>query len=163
MKHICKLALGFLLLFSAVGASVSFAPAVTHAQTPASGSSDPKESTFQIVPCTGVEKRDANGVVVGKKCDFNSLVEMANRVIKFLLYISIPLVLGIIVFTAFQYLTANGNPVKLDKAKHMIKYVIIGLLWILGSFILVYTVLDNLLADNVKNEQQGIWNSYFKQ
>ncbi len=162
MKHIHKLTVGLLLMLSVVGATFSLAVTTASAQT-AGGSADPKDSNFQIVPCTGVEEKDANGVVIGKKCDFNSLVEMANRVIKFLLYLSIPLVLGIIVFTAFQYLTANGNPVKLDKAKHMIKYVIIGLLWILGSFILVYTVLDNLLSDNIKNDQQGIWNSYFKQ
>jgi len=88
---------------------------------------------------------------------------MTNRVIKFLLYLSIPFVLGIIVFTAFKYLTANGNPAKLADAKRMLKYVIIGLIWILLSFILVYTVLDNLLSDNIKKDQQGIWSKYFKQ
>ena len=131
------------------------------AQGEPGGTGDPKQSTFQIVPCDGVAGKDAQGNVT-KECDFNSLLEMANRIIKFLLYLSIPFVLAIIMYTAFLYLTSNGSEVKLAKAKHMLWYVLVGLFWILISFILVYTVLDALLEDKVKTEQQGIWGSYFK-
>ncbi len=126
-----------------------------------SGSGDPKNDNFQIVPCTGVTKTQPDGTVTGSECDFNALIEMTNRVIKFLLYMSIPFVLAMTIYTAFQFLTSNGNPVKLEKAKHMLWYVGVGLLWILVSFILVYTVLDNLLSPNIKNDSQGIWRSYF--
>lgn len=137
-------------------------PGLAHAQGNAGGSPDPKQTNFQIVPCDGVPKKMADGTYT-KECDFNSLLEMVNRVIKFLLYLSIPFVLAIIIYTAFLYLTSNGSEVKLAKAKHMLLYVFIGLFWILISFILVYTVLDRLLAGSIKTEQQGIWNSYFKQ
>lgn len=150
-----------------IGAILSLAiatPAFAQVDTTGAGTADVKEKTFQIVPCTGVTKTDAQGnVISGKECDFNSLIEMANRIIKFLLYLSIPFILGIIIYTAFMYLTSNGSEVKLTQAKHMLKYVVIGLIWILVSFILVYTVLDRLLDDDIKNDQQGIWNSYLKQ
>jgi hypothetical protein len=136
-------------------------PALVEAQAQAGGSSDPKQTNFQIVPCSGVAGKDAQGNVT-KECDFNSLIEMANRIIKFLLYLSIPFVLAIIMYTAFLFLTSNGNEVQLSKAKHMLWYVLVGLFWILISFILVYTVLDKLLDNKIKTDQQGIWNSYFK-
>lgn len=158
MKPRHKIVLGLLLALSLA------TPALAQVDTTGAGSADVKEKTFQIVPCTGVAKTDAQGnVISGKECDFNSLIEMANRIIKFLLYLSIPFILGIIIYTAFMYLTSNGSEVKLTKAKHMLKYVAIGLIWILVSFILVYTVLDRLLDDKIKNDQQGIWNSYLKQ
>jgi hypothetical protein len=135
-------------------------PGLAHAQGNAGGSPDPKQSNFQIVPCDGVASSTNSSL---KECDFNALLEMVNRVIKFLLYLSIPFVLAIIMYTAFLYLTSNGSEVKLAKAKHMLWYVFVGLFWILISFILVYTVLDKLLAGSIKTEQQGIWNSYFKQ
>jgi len=156
MKPRHKIALGLLLALSLA------TPALAQVDTTGAGSADPKDKTFQLVPCTGVTKT-VDGKTVGKECDFNSLIEMANRIIKFLLYLSIPFILGIIIYTAFMYLTSNGSEVKLTKAKHMFKYVVIGLIWILVSFILVYTVLDRLLADDIKNDQQGIWNSYLKQ
>jgi hypothetical protein len=151
----------FLLVAGAISA-VSPVPVSAQQVVPV-GSGNPRESTFQLVPCTGVVKKDAAGnVISGKVCDFNALVEMANRFIKFLLYLSIPFILAIIMYTAYLYLTANGSAPQLAKAKQAFKYVAVGLAWILVSFILVYTVLDRLLADNIKNDQQGIWNSYFK-
>lgn len=146
-------------LFVAMAAPVGVAFAQASA---GSGSSDPKSGNFQIVPCTGVTKTLPDGTVTGSECDFNSLIEMTNRVIKFLLYLSIPFVLAMTIYTAFQFLTSNGNPVKLEKAKHMLWYVGVGLLWILLSFILVYTVLDSLLSPTIKNDSQGIWRSYFQ-
>jgi hypothetical protein len=154
MSMINRVAVGILLSLAFV------VPAFAQAQVPGGGgSSDPKQTTFQIVPCNGVASSTNPAI---KECDFNSLVEMANRIIKFLLYLSIPFVLAIIMYTAFLYLTANGSEVKLTKAKHMLWYVLVGLFWILISFILVYTVLDKLLDDKIKTDQQGIWNSYFK-
>ncbi|MFA6158265.1 MAG: hypothetical protein WC763_01405 [Candidatus Paceibacterota bacterium] len=166
MKHVNKAFLASLFILVLAGSALSTTvPIVAFAETATAvgGSADPKQADFQIVPCTGVAQKDADGnVISGRDCDFNALIEMANRIIKFLLYLSIPVVLAIIMYTAFLYLMSNGNPAKLEKAKHMFRYVAIGLIWILISFILVYTVLDNLLAGQIKTDQQGIWNSYFK-
>lgn len=154
MNILNRIALALLLSLALI------TPAMAQAQS--GGSSDPKQSAFQIVPCDGIVATSTDGTMT-RECDFSSLIEMANRIIKFLLYLSVPFVLAIIMYTAFLYLTANGSEVKLTKAKHMLWYVLVGLFWILISFILVYTVLDKLLAPGVKTQQQGIWNSYFKQ
>ena len=127
------------------------------------GASDPRASNFQLVPCNGAPayQKDANGQVKydssGKpipdttkvNCDFNQLIVMVNRIIKFLLYLAIPLVLGMILYMGFKYLTANGDPKKLADAKKMFIPVVIGLFWILAAYIIVYTVLDTFLAPTV--------------
>jgi hypothetical protein len=110
------------------------------------GANDPRASNFQLVPCSGVAKT-VNGVT-SPACDFNQLIILANRVIKFLLYLAIPLVMGMILYTGYLYLTANGDTGQLEKAKKMFIPVIIGMFWIGASYIVIYTVLDTFLSTN---------------
>jgi hypothetical protein len=135
---------------------------------------DPKDSSFQLVPCDGFKKPvmvngqvQMNGSEIvyeqgSKECDFNQLFVLANRIMKFLLYFSIPLVLGIIMYTAFKYLTANGDPGKLADAKKMLVPVALGLFWILAAYLIVYTFLDKVLDDSAGNATKGILKEYFK-
>lgn len=105
------------------------------------GSADPQEKGFQIVPCDGVKV----------PCDFKALVATFNRVLKFLLYLSIPLVVGIILYTGFQFLTAGGDAVKLEKAKKMLIPVAIGIFWVLASWLVVNTILKTFLSQETKD------------
>lgn len=147
MKKTYASVLGLILAAMALGASPLVA--LAQAGSGATGTDDPRdEAGFQIVPCSGVD------AVGNPTCDYAQLIRMADRIIRFLLYMSIPLVLGIIMWTAFKYLTANGDPGKLADAKKMLKYVAIGLFWVLGSYIVVYTVLDSLLADQIGEESK---------
>jgi len=109
------------------------------------GSGDPRLLPFQLVPCNGVKTADGTG----NECDFNQLIILANRVIKFLLYLAIPLTTGMILYTGWLYLTANGDTGQLEKAKKMFVPVIIGLFWIGASYILIYTVIDQFLNPNL--------------
>jgi hypothetical protein len=104
-------------------------------------------STFQLVSCTGVvDPRTGQGV----PCDYNQVVFTASRIISFVLYITIPIVLGIILYTGFTYLTANGDSGKIANAKKMLKPIAIGVFFILAAYLIVYKlILGNLLAGNV--------------
>lgn len=141
MKQIKHALLGLLVMLAL------FAP-VAYAFAQTTGSGDPKNKTFQLVPCIGVASASSSG----PECDFNQLIVMFNRIISFLLYLSVPLVLGMIMFTAFKYLTANGDPGKLASAKKMLVPVVIGIFWVLGSWIVVKVFLANLLTDSQAKE-----------
>ncbi len=166
MKNLINLTLGLVLVFTL--ATGVLAPTIALAQTTVNTASDggvasddpSKGASFQLVPCNGASK-DAQGNPT-VECDFNQLLNMINRVIKFLLYLSIPLILGIIIYTAFKFLTANGDPGKLADAKKMLIPVAIGLFWVLAAYIVVYTVLDKLLADGTSSDARSIFNKYFK-
>lgn len=108
------------------------------------GSANPQEKGFQIVPCDGVKV----------ECNFKALVATFNRILQFLLYLSIPLVVGIILYTGFQFLTAGGDAVKLEKAKKMLIPVVIGIFWVLASWLVVNTILKTFLSEDTKRELQ---------
>lgn len=136
---------------------VSFAlPFSALAQPPAArdggqGSSKPEDRTFQIVPCQGVDN-PATKDVVETECDFNMLLVGFNRVLKFLLFLSIPLVMGMGLYTAYKFMTAGGDPGKLADAKKMFIPVALGIFWVLAAYIVVYTFLDKLVSENISQE-----------
>jgi hypothetical protein len=54
-----------------------------------------------------------------------------------------------ILYTGFKYITANGDPGKLADAKKMLIPVVLGMFWVFAAYLVVYTVLDNLVADEI--------------
>jgi hypothetical protein len=171
MKHFKKI-VGFVGMI-AIGA-MFLTPVLGSAQTQAVevGSSDPtkqdvKSSTgetkpdpknFQLVSCDGVQKflkdpatgnytnqLDPNSV----ECDYNQLIKTFQRVINFVLWIITPIVVGMMVFTGFKYMTAGGDANLIADAKRMFVPIFIGIFFIMAGWLLVYTVLDKLLADQV--------------
>jgi hypothetical protein len=55
-----------------------------------------------------------------------------------------------ILFTGFKFLTAGSEPAKLEKAKSMLKPLIIGIILMMSAYVIVYKfILGNLLADQV--------------
>lgn len=116
-------------------------PNFSYAQT-----ENPASPDFQLVPCTGVVKTDANGNRTGKECDFADLLVLARRIIQFALYLITPIVIGMILFTGFKYMTAGGDARLIEDAKRMFKPIIIGVIMIFAAWVTVYTVLDKLLG-----------------
>lgn len=125
-------------------------------------SNDPKSDNFQLVPCDGVKKYmlDSNGDIIkqdGKpvldqnsvECDYNQFMELFRRIISYLLYLSIPLILFMIMWIGFKYVTSNGDPGRLADTKKMIMPLLLGLFWVLASWLVVRFVLDGLLRDRV--------------
>ncbi len=125
------------------------------------GADNPRASNFQIVPCneggfdpqTGKWKK-------GVECNFKAVVATFQRILTFLLYLSIPLVVGIILYTGFKYLTAGGDAYKLEEAKKMLIPVAIGIFWVLAAWLVVNTILKNFISSDTKTELQK--NSEFR-
>jgi hypothetical protein len=146
MKNIFKnIIIGTLALIalSSVVPTMAFAQAADKGV----GSSDPKDSGFQLVSCTGVvDPRTGKGTV----CDYAQLIATASRILQYVFYILVPITILMILFTGFKFLTAGSEPAKLEKAKSMLKPLIIGIILMMSAYVIVYKfILGNLLADQV--------------
>lgn len=110
------------------------------------GSDDPQEKGFQLVPCDGVDV----------PCDFNALMTLFNRVINFIFYISIPLAAISFSWAGYLYLSAAGNTSQIEKAHGIFKTVLIGFIFIISAWLIVYTITHTLLSDEFLNSQDNL-------
>lgn len=142
-----KIIITFLFLASV------FLPMQTHAQY--IGSDNPRDTGdngFQLVPC--------DGVVV--PCDFNALMKLLNRVMNFILYMSIPLAAISISYAGALYIFAVGDTGKIQEAHKMFGKIIWGFVFVLAGWLIVYSIMSMLLGANFMNSEsnllRGVWN-----
>lgn len=83
----------------------------------------------------------------GSECTFGSLVTLAQNLITDLILISTFLATIAFVYAGFLLLTSGGNESKKTDAKTVFTKVLIGYLWILAAWLLVYTITSFLLKD----------------
>lgn len=158
MKKIFKILVLSLFIVSSLGVGKSaFAQdpnrptlPVNPANRPTDAASNPISPTFQLVPCKGVD--DPRTGATETECTYQSLILMVSRIIQFVLYLLIPIVLGMIVYIGFKFLTASGDSGKLADAKRMIKPLLIGIVLIFAAWLVVYTFLDRLLVPELRNQ-----------
>ena len=108
------------------------------------GSGNPKDEDFQLVPCKGVD------------CDFNALMTLINRVINFILYVSIPLAAISFSYAGYLYLSAAGNTSKIEEAHKIFGKVLIGFVFILSAWLIVYAITNSLLDSDFKNSKGNL-------
>lgn len=108
------------------------------------GSDNPKDKNFQLVPCNGVN------------CDFNALMTLVNRVISFILYVSIPLAAISFSYAGYLYLSAAGDTGKIESAHEIFKKVLIGFIFILSAWLIVYAITNSLLSSDFKNSKANL-------
>lgn len=72
--------------------------------------------------------------------DRGSAEEILVDIINWLLAISAIVALGALIWGGFSYITSLGDEKKVDKAKNIIKYAVIGLIVILLSFVILTAV-----------------------
>lgn len=81
----------------------------------------------------------------GPDCDFNDLITLAQNLITDLIIISTFLAAIAFAYAGFLLLTSGGNEGRRKDAKTVFIKVLIGYLWILGAWLLVYTITSVLL------------------
>jgi hypothetical protein len=86
----------------------------------------------------------ADGMVTNA-CQFGHLIELARNVITDLVLVSTLIVLFMAIFVGFKLLTSQGNPSALKYAKDVAMKIVIGYLWIIVAWLLVYTIANALL------------------
>lgn len=85
-----------------------------------------------LVPCTN-------------KCGLRDVFVLLNNVLKFVISkLLIPLFVVMIMFIGYQYLMAQGRPGMHAKLKKMLWHMVIGLVLILGAWLIVKTLLSSI-------------------
>lgn len=74
-------------------------------------------------------------------CGFNDIFVLINNIVKFFLQVVLlPLAIIIIAYVGFLFLTSGGNEEKRSKAKRIFGHLVIGILMVLGAWLIVYTL-----------------------
>lgn len=94
-----------------------------------------------LVPC---------GTTGGQPCGFSDLVVLFQRVMNFLLWrVMVPLATLSIAFVGVQFITATGNPGKLDKAKTILWDVLFGIFIALAAWLIINTIFTVLTGSGL--------------
>ncbi|MEX0931286.1 MAG: pilin [Candidatus Paceibacterota bacterium] len=105
---------------------------------------DPEKSG--LIPCGFDENKD--GVVSGnERCSFNDLLRLANRLIDFAILISVPIFILLFMYAGFLYITASGNPGKIQDAHGLFVKGIIGFVIIISAWLIVNLIVSALVDD----------------
>lgn len=71
---------------------------------------------------------------------FNSISEFLNAILDVIILVSVPIIVLFIVYAGFLFISAQGDVSKLDTAKKVITYTIIGAVLILGAKVLAVAI-----------------------
>jgi len=93
-------------------------------------------------------KNDA-GKVIGKKfqnpCDFPELIHLVKHLMDFAIYLAMPLSAVLFSYAGWLYLASAASPDKKKKAHAIFWAVLVGLLWVLGAWLVIKLISDTLL------------------
>lgn len=92
----------------------------------------PLLSRADLVPCTN-------------DCDFLYFVQMINGIINWIISISVIIFTISLIYGGFLYLTSGEKPSQKEDAKKIMLNTLYGFLIILASWLIVYTILINLV------------------
>jgi hypothetical protein len=83
-------------------------------------------------------------------CTFLDAIETFNRIVNW--FVSIAAALGALTmaYAGAMMLLNPGNTGKLEEAKEMFKKTMIGLIWLLVAWIIVFSVADRFIDPNIK-------------
>lgn len=80
-------------------------------------------------------------------CTFGHLIKLVEVLIQDLVVLSTFIAVAVFCYAGFILLTSAGNTSALERAKGMFWKVLMGYLWILAAWLIVYTITSVLLHD----------------
>jgi len=105
-------------------------------------------SAAGLVPCGGPTEKMCT------LCDFFVLIQ---NIINFFLRIMAPLVTIAAVYIAFLFMTSGGSSSKITDAKSKLWLVLLGIFWILGSWLVINTILNIVAGSKLENRDIFPW------
>lgn len=119
---------------------------ISHAEV-----TDPKDPAFQLLPTCDPKLFPNNATTTGGgPCGFGKFQQLIVNVIKWLLYIIIPIGFCLIGWAGFKIMTSAGNGEAMSQAYGMIKIVVVGILIAALSYIIIVNIFNVLNVQNVK-------------
>ena|SRR3989344_5248313 len=104
-----------------------------------------------IVPCGTSYTNNAPCTV----CHFYKLLQ---NIINFLLFTSSALVVLMATYIAFLFLLSGGSPKKIEDAKSKLWLLLWGLIWVLGSWLVLNTVINFITVIGKSGDFPTPWN-----
>ena len=100
-----------------------------------------------IVPECSVATRDATtGITtITNPCGFADLMHLIRHLIDFALFLAMPIAAGLFSWAGFLYISAGANPGNIGRAHGIFWSVFIGLMWVLGAWLVIKLISDALL------------------
>ncbi|MEX0930519.1 MAG: pilin [Candidatus Paceibacterota bacterium] len=93
-----------------------------------------------------VEGASPDGVVSGpERCGFDKLIQLIQNVITWIILFTIPVAAIMFSYAGFLMITAQGDEGKITQGKQIFWYVFVGFLFVLSSWLIVYTIATVLL------------------
>ncbi|MFW0870877.1 MAG: pilin [Patescibacteria group bacterium] len=93
-----------------------------------------------LVPCMGTD------------CGWKELIDLINRIIRFMITIAAVLLVLMIIYAGFQLVSARGNAAALTKAKSALWKAIAGFVLVLTAWLIVNAVVSLILKDEFKDD-----------
>ncbi len=123
-----------LLVSLVVAASIIALPRQIFAADPATGG---------LVQCGRGDNPGASD-----ECNFDQLVALIQRVITYIMVMSVPLASIVFAWAGFKYLTAAGNMSQIQEAHSIFRKVLFGFIIVLSAWLIVYGITSVLLRDS---------------
>lgn len=82
-------------------------------------------------------------------CGYYDLLRLVNNLINWIIMVSAPIAAGVIAWAGFLYMTTGVSDQK-SAAKKIIQKVFIGFVFILSAWLIVTTIVNALLSDEVR-------------
>jgi hypothetical protein len=98
-----------------------------------------------LIVCDPVPSTGGDFVGPVRDCDFEALIELVRVLIHDLVLLSTLLAVGVFAYAGIKLLASGGNPGAMKDAKGMFFKVLIGYMWILAAWLIVYTITSVLL------------------
>lgn len=97
-----------------------------------------------LVPCG---TQDSSGKIT-KMCDFSDAIKLINNIIDWFIGISLSIFTVTLIYGGFQWMTSGENPGKREDAKKILWNTVIGFIFILAAWLIVYTILTVIAPDS---------------
>ncbi len=114
----------FLILLSAISCLLFAAPV----------------SAAGLIPCGGPTE---------KMCDICDFFKLIQNIINFILFAFASLAALAAVYIAFLFMFSGGSPAKITDAKSKLWLMVIGIFWVLGSWLVLNTILNFMVDKSV--------------
>lgn len=96
----------------------------------------------QIVPNCGFTL--AGNTVNGTACGWKDVLSLANNLLKFMIYLAVPIAAICFAYAGWLYLSSQGNSGKISRAHGIFLNVAIGLVIVLAAWLVVNQIMTTL-------------------
>jgi hypothetical protein len=102
-------------------------------------------------PKIQVKNPDGSSRGVEIECGFLDAIAQVKKLINFGFILALPVVVVAIALSGIRILLAQGNSGELTKAKQLLQKILIGFMFVLGAWLIVYTISSYLLRPEFYN------------